>query len=202
VPYEPAIQLIELLAAGLGMAIEPEALWRLPGFLFDMNRFFEALVFRFLREHLIEADVQGQAGLQDIFEYEAEFNPRNRRPPRPRPDLLVRQVGHRTQLLDTKYRDLWEHPLPSEMLYQLSVYTLSHAGSEMATILYPTTSPAAREARIAIRGPRGGRRGLVALRPVRLDELTDLLAMRPSVEATRRRCTLARQLVYGSSVAS
>jgi hypothetical protein len=89
------------------------------------------------------------------------------------------------------------------MLYQLSVYALSHAGSEMATILYPTTSPAAREARIVIRGPTGGgRRGLVALRPVRLDELADLLAMRPSVEAMRRRCTLARQLVYGSSVAS
>jgi 5-methylcytosine-specific restriction enzyme subunit McrC len=200
--YEPAIQLIELLAAGQGVVIEPEISWRLSGFLFDMNRFFEALLFRFLSDHLIEAEVQGQARLQDIFEYEPEFNPRSRRAPRPRPDLVVLQSGFATQLLDAKYRDLWEHPLPREMLYQLSIYTLSHIGKGTATILYPTTSPA-REARIAIRDPVGGqRRGLVTLRPVRLDELTELLTMQPTVETMRRRWALAHQLVYGRAATS
>ena len=179
--YEPAVRLIELIVEGQGAALEAEASKRLPGFLFDMNRFFETLVVRFLTDHLGEADVQGQARLQDIFEYDPEFNPRNRRSPRPRPDLMVRRTGHATQLLDAKYRDLWEHPLPREMLYQLSVYTLSHAGDGTGTILSPTISPA-REARIVIRDPIGGRRlGLVILRPVRLDKLAELVSSRLGV---------------------
>lgn len=198
--YEPAIKLIELIVAGKGAAIEAEVSWRLPGFLFDMNRFFEALLVRFLTDHLNGADVQGQERLQDVFEYDPEFNPRNHRSPRPRPDLVVRRPGHGTQLLDAKYRDLWEHPLPREMLYQLSVYTLSHAGGGTATILYPTTSPA-QEARIVIRDPIGGRRrGLVILRPVRLDVLAELLRSRLTSEGMRQCQALAYQLVYGDEL--
>jgi 5-methylcytosine-specific restriction enzyme subunit McrC len=200
--YEPAIRLIQLVTAEQGLTTRAEASERLPGFLFDMNRFFEVLIARFLGEYLPEAEVRGQARLHDIFEYDVEFNPRGRQAPRPRPDLMVREPGHAPQLLDTKYRDLWEQPLPREMLYQLSVYTLSHAGAGIATILYPTTSPA-REARIAVRDPvTSRRRGVVVLRPVGLDELSVLLRPRPTPAQMHRRATLARELVYGAPAAA
>jgi 5-methylcytosine-specific restriction enzyme subunit McrC len=195
--YEAATRLVALLTAEQGATIEPEAAESLPGFLFDMNRFFEALISRFLREHLPEAEVREQARLHDVFEYDPEFNPRGRQAPRPRPDLIVREPDRAPQLLDTKYRDLWELGLPREMLYQLSVYTLSHAAGGAATILYPTTGPA-REARIVVRDPATSRRrGVVALRPVQLDELSELLGPRPTLGAMHRRLALARELVYG-----
>ena len=80
------------------------------------------------------------------------------------------------KLLDAKYRDLWEHALPRDMLYQLSMYALSQARGSTAVILYPTTDPAARVARIEVRDPsRDSAAGYVALRPVLLSRMVGLV---------------------------
>ena len=108
-------------------------------------------------------------------------------------------------MLDAKYRDLWEHDLPREMLYQLAIYALSRApGSAGATatsvILYPTLAAGAREARIEIRDlVRGSGRGTVVLRPVDMLKLSQLVALPDSPEAIERRQRLAKKLCFGEA---
>ena len=100
-------------------------------------------------------------------------------------------------ILDAKYRDLWEKPLPRDMLYQLAIYAMSHEGGT-STILYPTTHGQATEARIEVRDPmHGGRRALVVLRPVTLERLEGLLAARPTAGILRERAEHAKRLVFG-----
>jgi hypothetical protein len=83
------------------------------------------------------------------------------------------------------------------MLYQLAIYAMSHEGGT-ATILYPTTHVQAREARIEVRDPlKGGRRALVALRPVALDRLERIVLAKPTASVLRERGAFARELVFG-----
>ena len=198
--YTPAVTIIELLLASRGMSFEDDQQHiRLPGFLFDMNLFFQALLSRFLQEHLPEYDVQDQYWLRGTMSYIADYNPNCSSNPELRPDYVIKQGNRIVAILDAKYRDLWAKPLPSpDMLYQLVMYALSYDSCDRATILYPTTAPDAKEARIEVRFPNSWKKSVyVVLRPVHLLRLEKMLAERRTVHTEKMRLNFATQLAFG-----
>ncbi|OJW13120.1 MAG: hypothetical protein BGO49_20190 [Planctomycetales bacterium 71-10] len=196
--YEPAVSIIRILHEGGGLSLdEGEAGPPLPGFLFDMNRFFQALLGKFLADNLPEYRVRPEHRLKGMLAYVPGWNPRHAQAPTPRPDFVVTHGANVVAVLDAKYRDLWENPLPRDMLYQLAMYAMGHEGGT-AAILYPTTHAQATEARIEVRDPlNAGRRALVALRAVDLGELEGLVSARPTASILRQRITFAHQLAFG-----
>jgi len=197
--YKPSLTLIELLHGDQGIDLdERSASVPLSGFLFDMNRFFQALVSRFLREHLSGVDVHDEFRLKGVFSFEPGRNPCARRAPTLRPDFVVMRGGQVVAVLDAKYRDLWESSLPREMLYQLALYALGRPGIERTSaILYPTIAPA-REQVIAIKEPiYGMAQARVALRPVNLLALDELLRDGSSTKKRERSRAFAHWLAFG-----
>lgn len=194
--YEPALQLVRLLYRSQCLTFEDSADGlRLPGFLFDMNRFFQALIGRFLCEFLPDYQVHEEHTLRDMMRYLPNGNPKRRLAPKPRPDFMISKGKTVMALLDAKYRDLWERELPRGMLYQLAIYAMSQPKGATAAILYPTVEEAARESMIEIADPVDGKgRAYVALRPVVLSKLA------ATVEggAEREGRELADQLLWGS----
>ncbi|MSQ48745.1 MAG: hypothetical protein EXR78_10255 [Deltaproteobacteria bacterium] len=197
--YAPAFRLIRLIEAGHGITTtQSEQELQLPGFMFDMNQLFQDLVERFLRDWLWTGTVQSQFPLKDIFRYEQSFNPWNRRPPTPRPDLVVMRQSTVVAILDAKYRDLWSRSLPREMLYQLTIYALSQATCSVATILYPVTVAGTRESRVSVKDPVSGQpRAEVRIRPVDLNKLADLVTAPRTFLNDRAREEFAEFLVTG-----
>ncbi len=197
--YAPALSIIRLLVESQGVVLEGQTTTTtLPGFLFDMNAFFQALLSRFLRENLPGYSVRDEFRLKGMMRYNPNFNPQRRQSPTPRPDYVVTQQGTICSILDAKYRDLWEKQLPREMLYQSVVYAISHRQQPQSTILYPTMNTLAKEARIDVTDPLFGRHiGQVCLRPVLLPLLEQLVTSRTS-QARRDRATHARGLALGA----
>lgn len=192
----PALKLIRLLLEGQELSLGDERTVALPGFLFDMNRFFQALVLRWLRDNLPECQVLDERALRGLLRYAPAANPKGRKAPRPRPDFAVRPPNGPLVLLDAKYRDLWEKELPTHMLYQLALYATSGAGDSTAAILYPAASDSAVEARVEIRDVvTDVLRGAVALRPVVISRIVELLARTDSSPARRAE---AERLAFAS----
>ena len=195
--YEPAISLIEILLLSSGTSLQgapKEA--KLPGFFFDMNRFFQRLLGRFLRENLPDCLVQEESSIKGMMCYAADHNPKARRAPSPRPDYKVTVANGATLLLDAKYRDLWSATLPRDMLYQLAIYALSQKPRGRATILYPTVDPAARDSVVHIFDPGAGIPCAdVVQRPVNLLDLAALLPPGPAAQEKRRRHAFATRML-------
>jgi 5-methylcytosine-specific restriction enzyme subunit McrC len=191
--------LIELLFAAKGIALDEEpAHMQLPGFLFDMNLFFQALLSRFLKEHLRGYVVQDQYKIQKMMSYDPAHNPRKRQAPKPRPDYVILQKTNVVAILDAKYRDLWENTLPEQMLYQLAMYALSQPDCMEAVILYPTMHADAQEARILIHDPvYQTNRASVVLRPVNLLELDQLVTGKTTIDTMRKQTAFAEWLAFG-----
>lgn len=198
--YEPAFALIRLLVAGVGLELAGAAeTVRLRGFLLNMNQLFQDALGRFLREELDGVRVEEQHTLVGTFRYQPKYNPRRTRAPRPRPDYVVTRAGRTVAILDAKYRDLWERELGRDMLYQLSVYALSRPECPTASILYPTTDLAAREARITVFDPVGRTpRGQVCLRPVHMQTFAHVITAPPDTTNDAERRRYARYLAYGT----
>lgn len=197
--YRPVLRLVELLHAGGGFEVQghddPIAA---PGFLFDMNRFFQALVLQLLREHLPGCEVETERPLHGLYRLTGPSLP-GRRAPLPRPDFTVTEAG-RTALLDAKYRDLSRTPLPREMLYQLTVYAASRGPGGTAAIIYPCADqPALAEERIDLLDPHAaGPRATVYLRPLALSELAESLAVGDTGRLGR--LATARTLAFGPTL--
>jgi 5-methylcytosine-specific restriction enzyme subunit McrC len=192
--YEPALRLIALLFDSSAISLDDENTIAVPGFLFDMNRFFQDLLSTLLADGLPECQVQEESALTTMMRYAPGKNPRNRRSPRPRPDFLVTSPLRGRALLDAKYRDLWARELPRDMLYQLAVYALSQPSPSQAAILYPTNDVGAVDAAIEISDPvQSGVRAHVVLRPLHLGSLVS--AVRATSHHGLQR--LARALAFG-----
>ncbi|HEY8751021.1 MAG TPA: hypothetical protein VIM11_23755 [Tepidisphaeraceae bacterium] len=163
--------------------------------------FFQALIARFLVDHLEECEVEEESRLKDLFVYDPLHNPLRRRAPAPRPDFVIRRDTDVIAVLDAKYRDLWENSLPRDMLYQLALYALGQQeGRRRSAILYPVLDRAAREQAILIRDPLLARQqAQVILRPINLIDLDEMI--RGGSAARRQRMELTRRLAFGEEVA-
>lgn len=199
--YAPALSIIRLLVEAQGVVLEGQSsATSLPGFLFDMNAFFQALMSRFLRDNLPGYSIRDEHGLKGMMRYNPKYNPKRRQSPTPRPDYVVTRQGAVCSILDAKYRDLWEQHLPREMLYQLVVYAISRQYRPHSSILYPAADKGAREARIEVSDPIHGRYlGEVCLRPVHLPTLAEMVAV-TTAQGRRHREVYARRLAFGETV--
>jgi 5-methylcytosine-specific restriction enzyme subunit McrC len=135
-----------------------------------------------------------------MLAYVPGFNPRRRATPTPRPDFVVADGAQVIAILDTKYRDLWEQPLPREMLYQLAMYALSQRVGGSAAILYPAMDSQAREARIEIRDPMlAHSRAFVILRPINLLTIEQFIARPSTREREREQGAYAQYMAFGEA---
>lgn len=194
--YRPALQLIELLHAGGGLDLESRpATFTAMGFLFDMNRFFQALVVRLLQEELEGCAVETERPLRHAYRWAAPRLPGRKRP-MPRPDITVSHSGRRF-LLDAKYRDLSVGPLPREILYQLTMYAASQGRGGAAAMIYPRHEAAAlTQERLDLFAVHDDApHAMLYLRPVPLLELDASLDAGEDGAAFRWR--LARTLAFG-----
>lgn len=174
----PALTIIRLLQDTLGVAFDSARQpSRTPGFLFDMNTFFQRLVSRFLHDNLTTGRIADEVAIRKVFTYGLDANPRQRRAPAPRPDFALISGNTLRGFLDAKYRDMWVRNLPAEWLYQLSIYALA-SPSEVSVLLYASMAVDACDERIDIRQPvswSNKRPASVILRPVPLRRLAELL---------------------------
>jgi len=195
--YTSSLSIIRLLVEAQGIVLDGKTRTStLPGFLFDMNKFFQALLSRFLHDNLPNYSVRDEHGLKGMMRYSPGFKRPGRNSPTPRPDFAILQSDKLLALLDAKYRDLWEKSLPREMLYQLVIYAISCDQKESA-ILYPTLSPGAIEERLEVSHPLSGSRvGQVSLRPMNLNRVEELI-FSDTAASRREAAAYAERLAFG-----
>jgi len=196
--YASALTIIRLLLEMRGVAFgsdnKPSST---PGFLFDMNVFFQRLLSRFLHENLATRRIEDEFVIREIFTFAHDANPKRRTPPKPRPDYGLFDGKKLIGFLDAKYRDSWTRGFPAEWLYQASIYALA-SPSHVSVLLYATMSEAACDEKINIQQPitwSNNSPGSVILRPVPLIQLAELLDPKRIRAQTIQRQQWAEDLV-------
>jgi 5-methylcytosine-specific restriction enzyme subunit McrC len=194
----PALTIIRLLCDMSGVEFESIGdTSRMPGFLFDMNVFFQHLLSRFLHENITGARIADERSIRDVFSYARDANPKQRSAPASRPDYALFRGNTLWGFLDAKYRDIWERNVPAEWLYQLSIYALASPG-EVSLLLYASMAREARDERVEVRQPLSwSSKGpaSVILRPVPLPYLAELLDPNQAVRLAGERRRWADELV-------
>lgn len=194
----PALAIIRLLHDMLGLAFTPEGeAARMPGFLFDMNAFFQRLLSRFLHDNLLNERIEDERVIRNVFAYAPDANPKRRSAPNPRPDYALFEGKTLRAFLDAKYRDTWEHGLPVEWLYQLSIYA-SASPARVGVLLYASMAADARDEQVDVRQPvtwSSRDPTSVILRPVPLFRLAELLDPGRTRSLAEARTRLAEELV-------
>jgi 5-methylcytosine-specific restriction enzyme subunit McrC len=196
--YSPIISLAELMleSSGAGLESDLRRQVQLPGFLFDMNKFFQNILSRFLRENLRGYKVIDEYRIKGMISYLPRFNPKNLRAPSPRPDYVVQKNGAIVAILDAKYRDIWANNVTRDILYQLSIYALSQQEARNSIILYPSLHPRAEEERIEIADPLSeSRKAGVIVRPVNISFLHSLVTAAGSYAIEKNKARYAENLI-------
>lgn len=193
-----ALIIVRLLRDSMGASLDiGQASTRTSGFLFDMNLFFQNLMSHFLREHLLAGSIGDQKVIRHLYFYAPDDNPKQRRPPAPRPDFALFVGNQLRAFLDAKYRDVWDRDFSADWLYQLSIYALA-SPTRVSVLLYASMADNPREERIQIRQPvtwSAGVNSSVIMRPVVLTRLEELLGQGREKKAVEERRRLAEQLV-------
>jgi 5-methylcytosine-specific restriction enzyme subunit McrC len=198
----PALTIIRLLQDLRGVAFDAASqLSRMPGFLFDMNKFFQRLLSRFFHENLAGQHIVDERAVRNVFAY---VGPRQRTAPALRPDYALYQGKSLQCFLDAKYRDAWEHGVRADWLYQLSIYALA-SPEQVSVLLYASMAAEAREERIDVRPPvPWSHKGpaSVLLRPVLLTQLAELLNPDSIHQSAVERRRLAERLTGCKTIPS
>ncbi|WP_298884409.1 hypothetical protein [uncultured Bradyrhizobium sp.] len=191
----PALRLIRLILEMHGTSFDADAPpHSISGFLFDMNRFFQRLLSRFLGENLFSESIRDEYVTKDVFAYAAHGNPKARPLPRPRPDFALFKGGSLIGFLDAKYRDIWQKGYPADWFYQMSMYALA-SPNQQSIVLCATTSQGARDERIDICHHSLRSMGSVIIRPVELQTLARLVSSSESPLVGRQRIAFAQALI-------
>jgi 5-methylcytosine-specific restriction enzyme subunit McrC len=198
----PALTLIRLLQDNIGVAFNSgNQSSRMPGFLFDMNVFFQRLLSRLMHDHLLETRIADEQSIQNLFSYAANANPRKRSAPTLRPDFALFHGNSCLAFLDAKYRDVWTRSFDPSWLYQLSAYALASA-RRVSIMLYATMAPDARDQQIDVCPPAGGQKtkqASIILRPVSLPDLAHLISSQGKESGTALRSFADRLVALEST---
>lgn len=195
---ESALTLIRLLHDMFGVGFEAIAdPSRTPGFLLDMNIFFQRLLSRFLHDNLTRTRIADELAIRNLFAYSPEANPQRRTAPAQKPDFALYSGTKLRCFFDAKYRDIWERSVPAKWLYQLSIYALA-SPSPVSVLLYASMAGKASDQRVEVRQPLLRPSKTVAsviLRPVSLLRLADLVDPDQSCKLSTERHQWAEDLV-------
>lgn len=138
--YRLVLGLIDILLAGLGVETEAESgRVRVPAFLLDMNRVFERFIERDLTRRM-NPPFRVASQSRDLEAFRWQSNPRGRRAPVIRPDLVLFQGGRTMAVADAKYKDYDRQAVSTSDLFQVTTYAYACGASEAvpALVLYPT----------------------------------------------------------------
>lgn len=149
--YRTAIRLLELLYENFGFNLKEGELTG-PGFLFNMERFFQDVLAKFFTQFLPYRTFKHEKEIPNVFSYlDKDMTKKIERSIRPDYTITYTEPKPGFIYFDAKYMDLWVKSIPIGIIYQLGFYSLlSHPKYNRSFILYPTQDKKAVDKKIRI----------------------------------------------------